>query len=421
MELDYNINNGLYFTKKKQKGMGLSVSGGSLYPSGQIGGGRMYIGNEIIKLAKHNIHTTPHGALGLAFLHLFGHQLKGIKKTTISGSGLSHPKVVSHIKMFLKKNPYFVKNKNITKAHVNKFINAYKNKLIHINDLFGPDAYKKGDKILNLLSSLQSGGNFWNDLKGSFKKVGHSVGQFFKGATKYKPHDLLRDLSTVSGALGSAISMIPDPRAQGIATGLRVGQKVLQKTSDFAEQHGRGIQYGSGILPKKWVSWIKKNKGTTKKILKAIGMGVSIIGATVTAKNLHTYLKKNPQKLNHANNLVKQNYDADYQDIFMPNNYDPPSDDDNIYGHIVDTKRGGSLYYSGRQPLTMNKCKCPSKSNKMYKKEIGSRAQVMHGGALMTHKGETADMLCRNRHGRIVLRSKMNAGLKGYAKRKNKR
>jgi hypothetical protein len=281
----------------KQSASGLEIPGGSY----QVG-----YGNLLVKFAKQHHLATPHGVLGLSFLHALGKNIKSKKHGAVLNEH-----AYKHLKSYLKKSI-----KNPTKKHVLDFIKKHENKPIHVSDMFGSNFHEKGEHVLKALGIHQEGGSFWSKLKKTVKKAGHKMGQFFRGKLKYKPSHLARDIGKVSGEVSKLVALIPDPRAQGVAKALDIGSKIAKPVSSLLEHKGLG----------------------------------------------------------------------------------------------KDEKEGGALYTVGQR-------RGPKNRLLPYNPKYGSKCQVFRGTADMTGNGITKDQLVKNKHGRIVLKSRSESAKRAYAKR----
>lgn len=434
-------------TKMAILGEGLTHSGGSY----QVGYGR--IGREIIKLTKHTKGTTPAGSLGLAILHSAGHNFKdGQFKRDLMGQ-----KALAHLKKFLKDKPHL--RESLANHHVIEFIKKHENTPIHVSDLFGKQWKSKSQKILKLLGEThQEGGNIFKDIGHGFKKglstIGsvakkavHETGRFLNGETKFKPSKLLSYMSGAVGVLGAASAFIPGidlisvPTAGAISAGLS-GLSTISRTS------GRGI--GSVKHPElpKYVHWHIKNKpAEMKKILKYLegkqrggydpsmqagvepsswlsDNGMNVLKVLTMAPALITgvksimglFKKKKKSKSSPAPEMKEEIHSSISSDL-PPDDWSPQY---SAIGEIMNPwKTGGSLYTSGVRKSHKGS-RSRISADMRGAGEIGSRAQVWHGTKRMTYKGETREMLTKNKNGRIVLKSRSIAGQKSYQRRKDK-
>lgn len=359
-----------------QSARGLKTSGGSY----QTGYGP---GKKLIELAKHSLSDhSPKGVLGLSIIHSLGHKLHSRKPITSLVDRKAHDHILSYLKKF---------NPKSTRKHVLDFIKSHEHKPLHISDLFGSNHRSKA-KVLNDVITKQEGGSFWKKLKGSVKKAGHKLSQFVQGKTKYKPHMLAHHLSLVAKTLSTVTALIPDPRAKALTMGLKTASKLLDPASKALKKHGRGA------LPKYMSDYIKLNPQQVHRLLKASQNGTGNPIGTCRSKTAMQYFKKNPARLHKIYQMLKSSK--------------LPMEDLDMDGDGLDVS-GGALYTAGvHKPYR----RCRKGTGP---KKVGSRAQVMRGNAKVSYRGETAEELYKNKHGRIVLKNRSAVAKKSYEKNKS--
>lgn len=370
-----------------KSGSGLKTSGGALSVSGgsyQVGYG-VRVGPKISGLAKTSAKTQPQGAIALALLHSLGKMLEQGK----IHPRMHHAKLVNdfykeHLAKYIKSHFKKGRGPRAGKMTIPQFIKMFSQTPIHAHDLWGPAYKRNGLKMMNLIGK-QTGGSFWKKLKGAAKKAGQKMSQFFKGETKYKPSDLVKDLGAVGNTLGDILSVIPDPRAQKAAKLLKMGSKIAKPISGVLKKSGRGVPKR---LPQYAMDFIQANPDDSKRMINIILGGSRLLVMSppfsMGQVKLYKLLSSRRDLIDQAEALIQA---------------------------------GGGLYTVGaRKRLRRNVSRC----QKGEGPKVGSRAQVWHGNAEISHRGETIDMLIKNRNGRIVSKKRSASAKKTYAKRKKK-
>jgi hypothetical protein len=298
---------------------------------------------------------------------------------------------------------------------------------IHISDILGPQWAIHAPKIIKHIENVMSGkgydgpmegGNFFGSLKKIAKKAGHTLKRFVNGETKFKPSDLA--YYTKKGINLANMALALDPRTRSAIPYTTKVAEIAGKLGDELKKHGRGMSgsgmQGSGILPKKFVNWIKKNKSTAKKIIAGT---VSVAGLVGTALLLKKHLDKNPQKIEHAREILKSSA-TDMKNAMH-------ADDD--WGDM-ESVSGKGLNLPGQNipgiPPVLRKCKC-KKVGKGLKlsgeglnlpggkmKKYGTKLEVFNGGAMKTRGGKIKSDFFINKRGKLVSKAQSEAGKRAY-------
>jgi hypothetical protein len=133
--------------------------------------------------------------------------------------------------------------KNLQTIHM---INSHPHK-IHVSDL--NLSKPQIDKILSNLNVIEKKIKDAGMQKGS-GKFGNLLKRFFKGQTKYKPSDLLRNLSQVGTVLGTIATFIP-----GVGIPVKIGLAAASTASKIAsqelKQRGKGMTRDSKMFYKR--------------------------------------------------------------------------------------------------------------------------------------------------------------------------
>ncbi len=396
-----------------QNASGLKTSGGSY----QTGYGDLH--SRLLHIAKHGTHHTPHGILGLASIHSLAHKFKEGKPL----HNLLDKKAFLHIKDYLSKHKQSALGK-ITKEKVIDFVKRHEGTPLHVSDLFGSQMDKARELKKIILG--QKGGSLWSKLKTGAKKAGHSIGRFLDGKTRVKPSDIASGLSKVASVMSTVASFIPDPRAKAVAVGLKTASKFLDPAAKALKKSGRGLK----PFPKYILKHMDKNPTEVKKIIEHLReqRGTGIIPTAFTKRGLAMvkYFLRKPGELGRLIGLLnkkKKKKSAKPHSLLpvLPDYLSDPQTEESendepkdlVYGQLLDTA-GRGLSTSGGSLRTAGRPRQSSGSDLV----IGTRARVMKGTADVTRKGETRDMLTRNKQGRIVCKRRSEASKRAYARRK---
>lgn len=123
-----------------------------------------------------------------------------------------------------------LKDSGIPNPH--KFVKEVQNIPVNIREVLHTRDIKKLSKLIKETRKNVGGGK---------SKILTGLLNFVNGKTKYKPSQLMKDMSTLSELASTGLSFVPG--AQGVAIGFKTGSKIMSGLSNTLKKSGKGLSH----------------------------------------------------------------------------------------------------------------------------------------------------------------------------------